>query len=124
MIEGTVNTGLEAIITLAVSGTAERSSRVDALIDTGYGGDITLPSDVVNDLGLMRVGSTKLMLANGNEEVFDTFVASVDWSGSERGVAVHETESVPLIGMQMLEGQRLQVDVERDGRVLIETLRG
>ena len=124
MIEGTVNTALEAIIALAVSGSAERSSQVDALIDTGYGGDITLPSDVVNDLGLMRVGSTKLMLANGNEEVFDTYVANVDWSGNERGVAVHETESVPLIGMQMLEGQRLQVDVERGGRVLIETLRG
>ena len=124
MIEGNVNTALEAIITLAVSGTAERSSHVDALIDTGYGGDITLPSDVVNDLGLMRVGSTMLTLANGNEEVFDTYVASVDWSGSERGVAVHETESVPLIGMRMLEGQRLQVDVERGGRVLIETLRG
>ena len=122
MIEGTVNSALEAVITVAVSGTTDRSRRVDALIDTGFTGDITLPSDVVRDLGLIRVGISSLELANGEEEDFDTYIATVDWSGNGRGVMVHGTESVPLVGMRLLEGHCLQVEVERDGRVLVEAL--
>lgn len=122
MIEGTVNSALEAVITVAVSGTTDRSRRVDALIDTGFTGDITLPSDVVRDLGLIRVGISSLELANGEEEDFDTYIATVDWPGNGRGVMVHGTASVPLVGMRLLEGHRLQVEVERDGRVLAEAL--
>ena len=122
MIEGTVDAALEARVTLAVSGTAERSSRVDALVDTGYSGHITLPPEVVNDLGLVRVGRTTLELANGDKERVGTYIASVDWSGTERSIVVHEIESEPLVGMQLLEDHRLQIDVERGGRVLVEPL--
>ena len=121
MIKGTVNGILEAVITVVVSGTAERSSRVDALIDTGYGGDIMLPTDVVRDLGLVRVGGTRLVLANGKEESFRTYMATVDWSGNKRGVAVHATSAAALVGMRLLEGHSLQIDVHQGGRVLIET---
>ncbi len=85
MIEGAVNVGLEAVIALDVLGTAGRSSRVAARIDTGYNGDLTLPPDVVSRLGLLRVGTSSLELANGQEETFDTFIASVDWSGTKPG---------------------------------------
>ena len=122
MIEGTVNGILEPVVTLVVSGVAERTSRVDALIDTGYGGDLMLPTDVVRDLGLMRVGGTRLVLANGMEESFHTYMATVDWSGNKRGVAVHATSAAALVGMRLLDGHNLQIDVRQGGRVLIETL--
>lgn len=122
MIEGAVNTALEAVITLVVSGTAERSRQVSALIDTGYNGHIALPPEMVHDLGLIRVGSTTAELANGDETDFETYIASVDWSGNQRGITVHQVKSRPLAGMQLLEGHRLQIDVERGGRVLVETL--
>lgn len=47
--------------------------------------------------------------------------ASVDWSGSERGVAVHEADSVSLVGMALLDGHALNIDVRQGGRVLIES---
>ena len=122
MIEGTVNSALEAVIALTVSGTAERSRRVSALIDTGYSGHVTLPSEVVHDLGLVRVGTTTAELANGDELDFETYIASVGWSGDQRGITVHRVETRPLIGMRLLEDHRLQVDVEHGGRVLIEPL--
>lgn len=121
MIEGAVNVGLEAVIALDVLGTAGRSSRVAARIDTGYNGGLTLPPDVVSRLGLLRAGTSSLELANGQEETFDTFIASVDWSGSERGVAVHEADSVSLVEMALLEGHTLNIDVRQGGRVLIES---
>ncbi len=121
MIEGTVNGILEPVVTLVVSGVAERTSRVDALVDTGYGGDLMLPSDVVRDLGLVRVGATRLVLANGMEESFRTYMATVDWSGNKQGVAVHATSAAALVGMRLLEGHNLQIDVRQGGRVLIET---
>ena len=122
VIEGVVNSALDAVIALTVSGTAEQSRRVDVVIDTGYAGDTTLPAAMVNDLGLTHFGSTQLTLANGEQEDFDTYIASVDWTGNKRGIAVHEIESSPLIGMQLLEGHRLQVEVEHGGQVLIEPL--
>ncbi len=122
MIEGTVNSALEAVVTLGVVGTAERSRGVAAVIDTGYSGDVTLPSDVVNSLALAQVGSTRARLADGEEAELATYVASVDWSRNKRGVAVHAAESLPLIGMRLLEGHRLRVDVEHGGNVLIEPL--
>ena len=122
MIEGAVNNALEAVIPLTVSGPAERVSRVDAVVDNGYSGDITLPPDVVSGLGLTRVGAMKLRLANGNEEDFDTYVASVGWPGNQRGVAVHETESEPLVGMSLLEGHELWIEARSAGRVRIDPL--
>lgn len=122
MIEGTVNSALEAIVTVVVSGTAERRRRVTAVVDTGYSGDITLSSAIVSELDLASVGRTRVELGDGAEARLATYVATVDWSDSERGVLVHETETTPLIGMQLLEGHRLQVDVEHGGNVLIEPL--
>ena len=120
MIEGTVNAYLEAVIALDVRGPTQRSSRVAARIDTGYNGDITLPPAVVRHLGLLQVGTSDLELANGKEETFDTFIASVNWPGGQRGVVVHEADSVSLAGMRLLEDHKLQIDVCRGGRVLIE----
>ncbi|MDE0320378.1 MAG: hypothetical protein OXH86_09370 [Acidimicrobiaceae bacterium] len=122
MIEGTVNSALEAVVTVAVTGTAERRRWVTAVIDTGYSGDITLPSAIVSGLDLASVGGTRVKLADGAEARLATYVATVDWSESERGVLVHETETTPLIGMALLKGHRLQVDIEHGGSVRIEPL--
>ena len=123
LIEGTVNVALEAVVTLTVSGTSERSRRVAVVIDTGYSGDITLPPELVTDLELARVGSTNVELANGQEMALATYIATVDWAGDQRGVVVYETDSVPLVGMRLLKGHKLLIDVQRGGRVHIEPLR-
>ena len=52
MIEGKVNERLEAAIALTVGGAPGSESRVDAVIDTGYSGQLTLPPRLDAGLGL------------------------------------------------------------------------
>lgn len=51
MIEGSVNSQLEAVIQLPVYGTLEQEQQIEAIVDTGYTGSLTLPS-IIATLGL------------------------------------------------------------------------
>ena len=120
MIEGTVNERLEAAITLTVGGAPGSESRVDAVIDTGYSGQLTLPPRVVAGLGLQRIGVSRATLGDGSRVDFDVYNATVRWLGNTVDVHVDEAEAVPLVGMDLLHGHHLQIDVKHGGRVLIE----
>lgn len=120
MIEGTVNEWLEAAITLTVGGAPGSASRVDAVIDTAYSGQLTLPSRVIAGLGLQRVGVSRATLADGIRVDFNVYNATVHWSGGAVDIQVDEADAVPLVGMDLLHGHHLQIDVKHGGGVLIE----
>jgi predicted aspartyl protease len=61
-------------------------------------------------------------LADGSESVFDIYEATLDWDGEARRIAVDEAETVPLIGMSLLEGYELTVQIQRGGNVTLRTL--
>ncbi len=121
MIEGTVNERLEAAVTLTVGGTSGRESSVDAVVDTGYSGHLTLPPSIVASLGLRPAGTSRAMLADGSEVRFNFYGATVLWAGRALDIQVDEADAVPLVGMDLLHGHRLQIDVKNGGSVLIET---
>ena len=52
MIEGVVNAAYEAVIRLTVQGPSGQEQDIEAVIDTGFTGFLSLPSGVVVDLGL------------------------------------------------------------------------
>ena len=51
MIEGFVNANLEAVVAIPLQGPAGQTQEVDAVIDTGFNGYLTLPPTMVADLG-------------------------------------------------------------------------
>ena len=57
MIQGSVNAAYEAVVTLAVRGPAGQTTEIDAVIDTGFTGFLTLPPALVSELGLPFVTS-------------------------------------------------------------------
>lgn len=122
MITGRINEQLEAIVSLRVlSGKAERS--VDAVIDTGFNGFLTLPRGVIRDLGLEFESAVPAELADGSLVTFRRFVAAIKWneSGDEnREVLVLEAEGAALAGMSLLEWHRLTMDVVEGGSVTIQ----
>jgi hypothetical protein len=46
----------------------------------------------------------------------------VDWDGKARRIPVDEAETVPLVGMSLLEGYELTVRVQPGGNVRVRAL--
>ncbi len=95
MIEGVVNAAYEAVVTLPLRGPDGRSREVDAVVDTGYNGFLTLPSSVVAELGLPYRGHSEAILADGSVAEFDVYGVTVSWDGSARNVSVNVADSAP-----------------------------
>lgn len=122
MLTGHVSSGNEAIIPIALLGAEGRSVRVEAAIDTGYNGFLTLPKTLIEELSLSFVGPARAALGDGNEVNMDLFLGVVQWEGEPRDVLVLETEGGTLVGMALLSGHRVIMDIEQGGLVSIEPL--
>ena len=94
---------------------------VDATIDTGFNGFLTLPPFLVAALGLARLSRGRALLANGSEELFDIYGVTVLWDGLERHVEVDAVNVTPLVGMSLLAGYDLHIQVADGGYVVIQS---
>ena len=120
MITGIVTTDYEAIIRLRVQGLGGYEREVDATIDTGFNGFLTLPPFLIAALGLARLSRGRALLANGSEELFDIYAVTVLWDGQERHVEVDAVNATPLVGMSLLAGHDLHIQVAEGGQVAIQ----
>ncbi len=119
-MEGVVNGRLEAIITVFLLGSAGHAREIDAVVDTGFNGFLTLPPMLVADLALPVVGEGEAVLADGSEAVFDVHSVTVLWDGQPRAVETGAVGGDPLVGMALMEDHDLRIRVCNGGRVLIE----
>ncbi len=121
MITGVVKSD-EGRIRLKVKGLRGREQEVEAVIDTGYTASLTLPSALVNTLGLRWRSVDRFTLADGSECVFDVYEAKVVWDGKVRQILVDEADADPLVGMRLLRGHELKMQVRYRGKVTIKRL--
>ena len=121
MIKGKITAYQEAVVELEVGG-LDSSAKIEAVIDTGFTGYLTLPSALINRLNLQQAGEQRAILGDENRVVLKRYVAKVLWHGAERDVFVLQAEGGPLIGMSLLYGSRLILDVVTDGNVTIDAL--
>lgn len=117
-----MNVNCEATVRLILHGVTEEQQEVVAVIDTGFTGHLTLPPAVIERLHLARRGHGRAMLANGGFHVFDVYASTVLWNGQYRKVEVFEADPEPLVGMGLLKGHYLEIDVVENGAVRIESL--
>ena len=120
MITGIVTPTREAVINLAVHGPMGQVQEIQAVIDTGFDGSLTLPSDLIIALGLPWRRRGRALLADGSENVFDIYEATTLWDSTPRRVSVDEVDMVPLVGMSLLYGSELTVQIVEGGNVLIK----
>ena len=121
MITGKITVHQEAVIELEVI-SLNRPEKIEAVIDTGFTGYLTLPSTLIAHLKLQQAGEQSAILGDENRVVLKRHVAKVLWHGEERDVYVLQAEGGPLIGKSLLHGSRLILDVVTDGDVTIDTL--
>ena len=121
-IQGVVNAQLEAVLRMRVRGPTGDEAEIDALVDTGYTGSLTLPGSLIGSLGLVRRSGGRAVLADGSSRRFDTFAAEVAWGGSWRGIVVSALSDEVLAGMGLLAGHELRVEVAANGAVTVVPL--
>jgi clan AA aspartic protease len=119
MMTGTVNTDLEALLRLAVRDVGGQQRDVEAVIDTGFNGFLTLSPALIAAMGLPWLCRQQGQLADGSVQAFDVFVATVDWDGQSRSVEVEAADAQPLIGMALMQNSELRMQVMPGGSVTI-----
>ena len=124
MITGIVNFHHEPTISLALlqAATQEQSQAVEAILDTGFSGSLTLPRGVIDTLGLAFRSRGSAELADGSEIQFDIFAATVLWDGSPRSILVEAAETDSLLGMSLLYGHEIRIRAVDGGLVTVERL--
>ena len=121
MMYGSVNQSCEAILPVVVKNDA-KTQLVDAVIDTGFSGFLTLPSSIIAVLDLTWKGRDIATLGDGSYCIFDVYIARVIWDGQYRTIDINKSETVPLIGMGLLRGYDLRIQAIEGGSVTIELL--
>ena len=122
MISGTVNARHEIRIQVPVRDAAGQEQQVEAVLDTGFNGSLTLPSGLIANLGLPWRARGNAVLASGNVEQFDIYAATVVWDGTPRRILVQAIDTAPLLGMALLAGHDLRARVTDGGSVQIEPI--
>ena len=120
MIEGVVNSAYEPVIALALQGPLGQNREVEAVVDTGFNGFLTLPTALVSELGLPFVSIGRATFADGTEIAYEVYGVAVLWDDQPRDIEADGADSTPLVGMMLLEEHDLSIRVRDGGRVVIQ----
>lgn len=122
MIVGTVNEALEPVIVLTVRGFNGQAIQLEAILDTGFNGHLSLLPEQAEQLGLLPTEVADSTLADGTIKTVLLYTAIVVWDGIDRlGLAVAD-DVTPLVGMALLEGYHLEMDAAVGGKLQITRL--
>jgi predicted aspartyl protease len=75
---------------------------------------------LINELNLVWKYRERGTLGDGSFALFDVYEAKIIWHGKYQEIEVNAAETEPLIGMLMLKGNHLQVEIVDGGLVTIE----
>lgn len=122
MIRGVVS-GYEGIVRLSVFGKRGQRETIEAIVDTGYDGTLTLPPTLIRELELRWISNSNATLADGSEIEFDVHEGEILWDRRRVPIRIDCADAMPLIGMRLLEGFELTMQVRQDGPVLIKRMK-
>jgi clan AA aspartic protease len=122
MMQGFVNQNCEAMLPIVVGRDNKPTKMVEALIDTGFTGFLSLPLSMIESLELPWIFSDSVTLGDGSEVIFQMYRAIVIWDGQFKVVDVAASESEPLLGMSLLYSFKLQIEAVERGTVTIEAM--
>jgi clan AA aspartic protease len=122
MITGIVTSSLEATVRLLILDANGQSQPIDAIVDTGFAGFMSLPIATVTGLGLKRSYQDRTQLIDGRIIPIDMYTATVIWNGKPRTIDVQVLGAYVLIGMRLLAGHDLAIRATDGGAVSIEAI--
>jgi clan AA aspartic protease len=122
MMQGIVDQNCEVTLRVVVGNSGSQRQVIDAVIDTGFTGFLTLPLSVLTSLNLRAYRREQGILGDGSTCIFDVYRCQINWDGEFQPIDVNASETTPLIGMSLLYGYRVQFDAIAGGMVSIQSL--
>ncbi len=119
---GFVSDDLEALIPLELASPQNVPIPIMAVIDTGFNGYLTLPSDHIASLELPFHSFAEAQLGDGQTVALRKFEGNVLWNNELRPLTVLETQGAPLVGMAFLINHRVTLEVRVGGLIAIDSL--
>ena len=123
-VSGSVNRVRQPTVPVAILDSGSRQFvALNFIIDTGFDGDLQLPTAHISRLGLTSTGTVNTQLADGQVVRAKTYPATIIWLGTSTAVNVVESEkNIPLIGAKLLWGSSMSIEWEFGGHVTITPL--
>ena len=118
-MQGEVTAFREAVMRVTLVTESGGEVDVEAVVDTGFTEYLLLPSEIINGCGFYYFDTMEFTLANGERIRPSVYVGAVKWFGRATKVNVVCAETKPLIGMRLLQGCRVSLDVVDGGPVTI-----
>ena len=110
----------ESRLTVNILDNEGAATPIEFAIDTGFTGFMTLPDEVIGNLGLQQLDDDhSVILSHGQSMVTSTYEAIAIWHGSSWRVIVIAMPSRPTIGMSLLWNSDVAIAVRANGRVAI-----
>jgi clan AA aspartic protease len=122
MIAGHVIEGVEPVVPLTIIDGRGREWEFDAVVDTGFTAELTLPPSAIELMELEEIRTDPARVADERIIYRSVYRANLLWEGQIRQVDVVELDREPLAGMTLLKDHRLTIDVTDGGRVEITPL--
>ena len=121
MIGGVVSAG-RAVMPLTVSDNRGNQQPFEFVVDTGFSGFLSLPKSIVSGMDVKWIHQSLIGLAANIGIEVNVYQASVNWNEEWSTIELMELEGEPLLGMALLSGTELRIQVEEGGLVEIEPL--
>lgn len=96
--------------------------QIYSVIDTGFTGDIMMSPQIIQKLAPQYEGRTQVELADGSVAHIDAYIGLILWHGKSREVRILEAEGTPLIGMDLLRGNTVNIQTVAGGAVHINKI--
>ena len=122
MIRGRVGSHRQAWVQLDLKSRTGRLQRIEAVVDTGFDGNLTLPPNIIRELDSESELEINVVLATGAADRVKTWNGDVIWHEQVRSLLILESGGTPLLGMELLEDSQLTMQARINGDVLIERL--
>ena len=122
MTVGAVNLLRRPAVNIALIDRNGQEQSIEAHLDTGFTGNLTLPIAAIAQLELPFIGNTNFRIGDGVLTRFELYEATIWWQGNHRTINVLASEVFPLVGVGLLWGNNLSVDFRHGGDVIITEL--
>ena len=107
------------LIKVVVRNSAGQEREMEAVLDSGFTGSLTLPPSLIANFGLTWRSRSDAILANGKVEQLDIYAGTIVWDGMPRAILIEAIDNVPLLGMSLLVGYDLRACVIVGGAIEI-----